>query len=289
MVNKFEFSRVLQNPANLTLADNVLLSETIQEYPFFQTAKAIELKALKIQNSHLYNQKLKVVAAHTVDRSVLFDFITSKKFHTIENTEVEKEAHTTDNSTSLNSVQATPKIEKDSIKMTQQEASRIVDPALFEVKKSINSVNDIVDKEAEAEKKSTVELDVDAPLNFNKNEKHSFSEWLKLTSLKPIERENKIVKKSKPKLIESPLIESFIKTNPKISPVKSSSPKVDLSSNNMQVPNDLMTETLAKVYLAQHNYKKAIQAYKILSLKNPEKSGLFADRIRSIEKLQQNK
>ena len=49
MVNKFEFSRVLQNPANLTLADNVLLSETIQEYPFFQAAKAIELKALKFK------------------------------------------------------------------------------------------------------------------------------------------------------------------------------------------------------------------------------------------------
>ena len=53
-------------------------------------------------------------------------------------------------------------------------------------------------------------------------------------------------------------------------------------------PNEhLMTETLAKVYLQQNNYKKAIQAYKILILKNPEKSGFFADQIRAIEKLQQ--
>ena len=50
-----------------------------------------------------------------------------------------------------------------------------------------------------------------------------------------------------------------------------------------------MTETLARVYLEQKNYSKAIQAFKILILKNPEKSGLFADQIRAIEKLQENK
>mgnify|MGYP003965023165 FL=1 len=46
----------------------------------------------------------------------------------------------------------------------------------------------------------------------------------------------------------------------------------------------LMTETLAKVYLQQKNFKKALQAYHILSLKYPEKSGFFADQIRAINK-----
>jgi hypothetical protein len=50
-----------------------------------------------------------------------------------------------------------------------------------------------------------------------------------------------------------------------------------------------MTETLARVYLAQKKYKKAMQAYKILILKNPEKSSFFADQIRAIKKLQKNK
>jgi hypothetical protein len=45
-----------------------------------------------------------------------------------------------------------------------------------------------------------------------------------------------------------------------------------------------MTETLAKVYLQQKNFKKALQAYHILSLKYPEKSGFFADQIRAINK-----
>ena len=38
-------------------------------------------------------------------------------------------------------------------------------------------------------------------------------------------------------------------------------------------------------YIEQKNYKKAIQAYKILILKSPEKSGFFADQIRAVEKL----
>ena len=49
-----------------------------------------------------------------------------------------------------------------------------------------------------------------------------------------------------------------------------------------------MTETLARVYLQQKNYKKALQAYHILILNYPEKSGFFADQIRAIKKLENN-
>jgi len=49
-----------------------------------------------------------------------------------------------------------------------------------------------------------------------------------------------------------------------------------------------MTETLARIYLEQKKYKKAIQAYEILILKYPEKSIFFANRIKDIKDLQQN-
>ena len=49
-----------------------------------------------------------------------------------------------------------------------------------------------------------------------------------------------------------------------------------------------MTETLARVYLEQKKYSKAIQAYEILILKYPEKSSFFADRISDIKIVQQN-
>ena len=46
-----------------------------------------------------------------------------------------------------------------------------------------------------------------------------------------------------------------------------------------------MTETLAKVYLEQKKYVNAIKAYRILSLKYPEKSSFFATQIKAIKLL----
>tara|TARA_B100000579_G_scaffold97646_1_gene77439 strand:+ start:2386 stop:2913 length:528 start_codon:yes stop_codon:yes gene_type:complete len=49
--------------------------------------------------------------------------------------------------------------------------------------------------------------------------------------------------------------------------------------------NDLTTETLAKTYIEQGHYERAIQAYQILSLKYPKKSGFFANQIKNIENI----
>ena len=51
--------------------------------------------------------------------------------------------------------------------------------------------------------------------------------------------------------------------------------------------DELMTETLAKLLVKQKKYKKAISAYKILSLKYPEKNVFFAGQIQKLKKLQQ--
>ena len=48
---------------------------------------------------------------------------------------------------------------------------------------------------------------------------------------------------------------------------------------------DYMTETLAKIYIKQQKYDDALKAYKILSLKYPEKIILFANQIKLIKKL----
>ena len=45
------------------------------------------------------------------------------------------------------------------------------------------------------------------------------------------------------------------------------------------------TETLAKIYVKQHRYSKALEIIKKLSLKYPKKNAYFADQIRFLEKL----
>ena len=51
-----------------------------------------------------------------------------------------------------------------------------------------------------------------------------------------------------------------------------------------QNSDDLMTETLAKLYIEQKHFTQAIRAYEILSLKYPKKSSFF---VREIEKIKQ--
>ena len=77
--------------------------------------------------------------------------------------------------------------------------------------------------------------------------------------------------------------------NPKINPIDKNTNNQYVTPDSTDENDSLMTETLAKVYLEQQKYESAIKAYHILSLKYPEKSGFFADRIKAIKILQKNK
>ena len=64
--------------------------------------------------------------------------------------------------------------------------------------------------------------------------------------------------------------------------------KVSSKSLKKITKEDYMTETLAKVYVKQEKYKEAMKAYKILSLKYPEKISLFANQIKDLKKRLKN-
>ncbi len=107
---------------------------------------------------------------------------------------------------------------------------------------------------------------------------------MQLAAKKPIVRNNNNIPVQE-KLVKDNLIDTFIQNNPKIIPLEKGKNFTTPIPKNTQ-DNALMTETLASVYLAQKKYENAIQAYKILSLKYPEKSGFFADEIKRIQILQ---
>ena len=62
------------------------------------------------------------------------------------------------------------------------------------------------------------------------------------------------------------MINQFIQNKPKIGNSKILS-EMENDNLNLHEQETLMTETLAKIYLAQNNFDKALQSYKILSLK----------------------
>lgn len=306
-MNVSDFTYLLQHPDKVV--DPVQanqLEDILEEYPYFQAARALHLKGLNNLNSFKYNNALKVTAAYTSDRDILFDFITSKEFlqNSIADTisgktplseqEIISEEIVPENKRESTMIEDS---EDEPLPRSVKDADDILDPALFKSK------DPEIDKTIAQEKKSAEkELEIGKPIPFTKKEKYSFGEWLQLTSLKSIERNKSKLKGDaykgeeeiyfpleedalKKKKFE--LIDKFIASNPKLTPGEHVPNIVDIKESIKLDKNELMTETLAKVYLEQKKYKKAIQAYTILSLKYPEKSGFFADRIKAVEKLQQ--
>jgi hypothetical protein len=328
-MNISDFTYILKNPANINTSQTEAIAAITKEFPYFQAARVIHLKGLKNQDSFKYNQSLKVTAAYTTDRSILFDFITSKTFDQHEISSTIKELHTNTNEieVAVEEVKVNQNLlMEDAIKTKIQEANAILDPDLFQPKVTHLPIAAITETPKEIEKKEQKEnhkeekvalkktevtavetpeeaLQLGKPLAFQNNEKHSFSQWLQLTSLKPIDRsdekqvvqdtenaikktETTILKDEKTKRFD--LIDKFIDKKPKIKPKPTLEKTINLANESNVDQSMLMTETLAKVYLEQKKYKKAIKAYDILILKYPEKSGFFADQIRAIKKLQQN-
>ena len=234
------------------------ISAIVEEFPYFQSARAIYLKGLKDLGSFKYNQELKTTAAHTTDRSILFDFITSDVF-----------------------------LQNDVSTHIKQNFDQIKTIAVNEIQDISNTKSLAKPLENQQGENQTI-LGLGNPLEFNKNETHSFSEWLSLTQKNPINRSEPIKTSNDSSRDEKfALIDAFIANKPKLKPLDKDSKLINIAEDRVVETESLMTETLARIYVEQKNYDKAIQSYQILSLKYPEKSSLFADQIQAIKVLQE--
>lgn len=267
-MNSAEFTYLLQYPENIDAKKTLALNEVISEFPYFQSARAIQLKGLNKTNSFKYNQTLKKTAAYTIDRKVLFDFITSPIF-------------ITKSETTSNTLEEIEVIDAEDVKVLHK---KITDS--FSNKNTETETIAVQNKEVEA---AADVLEIGKPLQFVSSEPHSFNEWMQLIAQKPIEREEIPARKIEKIEEKFNLIDRFIELNPKIKPVDKNAINLDVIIDSFTENESLMTETLAKVYLEQKKYENAIKAYRILILKYPEKSGFFADRIKAIKNLQKNK
>ncbi|MCO6162368.1 tetratricopeptide repeat protein [Flavobacterium sp. NRK F7] len=342
-MNTNDLTYLLNKPHAINDKQTMALEIILQQFPFFQSARALHLKGLYNQESFRYNYELKKTAAHTHDRSILFDFITSQQFATLQKNHIENKEALIHNITVTDSLVLTPiyedtvenieqeventeKIKEDILKPVEEKTEELSQPLEEEtipyetaleiatkeavtnenvtesfIEKNIDTNVNTISEESNSEENITEDstileekLEIGKPLDFNQSEKHSFQEWLQLTKFTPIEREieeKTVVKedeKEDEKLKKIDIIDRFIELNPKISPVKEIVATPLNISKSIEEPTHLMTETLAKIYLEQKKYQKAIQAYEILILKYPEKSSFFANRIKDIKDLQQN-
>jgi tetratricopeptide (TPR) repeat protein len=326
-MNVTEYTQLINKPDAIHEKQTEALEKIVQEFPYFQSARALYLKGLYNQNSFKYNYALKIAAAHTTDRSILFDFISSDTFTTIQKglydqklAEVsdidvnESEVISDDPKLEIreNTVEQSilTSIKEATLPVVELEVPKITIDDFVEIPEEVRTTatsneENVIEETSTAEDSNNNEfveekLEIGKPLPFSLSERHSFQEWLQLSKLKPIEREEQPdqtnISEPEPtsevnfeKQKKNVLIDKFIENNPKIPPIKKDTevPAIFYEPSNAD-NSSLMTETLARVYLEQKKYQKAIQAYEILILKYPEKSSFFADRILDIKHLQQN-
>ncbi len=109
---------------------------------------------------------------------------------------------------------------------------------------------------------------------------NTWQNWLKIDRPKTCEPAEKTI------VVKEKIIDQFIEKNPKISQLKDEvnfvvkEKKDDISH--------LMTETLARLYVEQKLYSKAIKAYEILSEKHPQKIDYFKEKIKEIKDLRKS-
>ncbi len=260
-MKKERFKEIVSSCAST--ADEIKsLKKLADEYPFSQIIHLLLANSSKKNNLEEFKPSLMNAAFHSTDRSILKSLI--------ENNLIPPP--------SIKSVKSSPALAS---KTKQEGASE-------SVIKEIIPKSSVIDSD---------KLIADVLKNLAKLQKikKETALWLdKKPELKTVKKKTvskKITPKSKPKKnlskpkAQTKIIEKFIKEEPRIT--KNSSPmndKQDMSKESTKMREDVISESLAKIFVKQGKNGKAIDIYKKLIWKFPQKKSLFAAQIEKLKK-----
>ena len=221
------------------------LRNILARYPYFQTARLLYLKNLYILHDITFGSELRKAALYVADRRVLFYLIEGDKF--------------------------------------VLESKQVADDLLLEEEPTLDRTLALID----AFLSTIPEETMPAP---NLDLSMDYTSYL----LRDDELEVPVMDEA-PKLKGQDLIDDFIEkaeseTSMRLKVLPEDSVGEETTSAESVLEEDeedesCFTETLAKIYVKQQRYSKALEIIKKLSLKYPKKNAYFADQIRFLEKL----
>lgn len=223
------------------------IQDMLDEYPYFQTARLLYLE--KTKDTPLYKQALSKGAIYTPDRKILFALTEADRHRWTalqEKTDVEK---TADSSFSL--IDKFLEMQPGCPAERQTKEEEILERTLLNPTGVSEDyfLTPMAGEEPEAETPGQMSL-IDSFIEKVENNRVDLS----LRDTEP----------DRPAAVpDSPEEESLTKSGDEA----------------------FLTESLAKIYIKQKRYSKALEIIKKLSLKYPEKNIYFADQIRFLEKL----
>ncbi|TLX76169.1 hypothetical protein E9993_08125 [Labilibacter sediminis] len=304
-MNKAQFVEFLNYPDLASEQTLTELKEIIEEYPFFQIGRMLLLKNLHHLDNIRYNSELKHSSVYIPDRSKLYSLINN--IHKPENEKLPPAKAQDDVAQSVeeeivnevpiqdispekpkpvititdNYLNASDEFTGDDGNIynfsTKEEKLSEEDSALQDI---VLPAADLLDYELSTSTGYSLPQ-LDEIEDINPNENRSFSDWLHVMrySSSPVKEKSE---KKTPKGMN--LIDNFLSAKPKIITAPSSKTKeVDLSEQDTKHQDDILTETLADIYIKQGYKSKAISILEKLLLKYPEKNAYFARRISDLK------
>jgi hypothetical protein len=272
-MNRNDFLNMMSDtvPLNRQLIGEVY--ELIDLFPYFQSAHLLLLKGLNSSTDVKFENQLRNSAIHIADREVLYYLLKKKTSVVAANAEIipEKPPVTDILYDTQQTVIESAKNSTDLINEIEN-SSGDTKPA-YESSSGEDSIFFMDPGFSVPEDNDLLELDLDENQEENNNEA---SDAFDLSDI------NDVISK---KRLQSVLIDKFIIANPRIEPIreKSNLPLEEIHKHLVIEEGGFVTETLARIYISQEYYSKAIDIYEKLSLKFPEKSSYFASQIEKVK------
>lgn len=242
--------QISKREAEPKITDTGSLKNLVHEYPYFQAAIFIYLKALYLQDADDFHTELKRLSITVSDRKALFYYILSEDFDYF--------------------FQQTGK------KAEEEDRTKILLNAFFETRED-NALEE--ELEYSISNSSLATTDYFSYLQISKGQ--DTSEDLQTPKLK---HQNII-----DSFIDKAEHEGGIRIIPETeeeNKISAQKQKDSLKEDTDELNEDIFfTETLAKIYIKQKKYEKAYKIIKHLSLNYPKKNIYFADQLNFLEKL----
>jgi len=280
------------------------IERIIADYPYFQTAHLLYAKALHNTGNLNYHTALKRTSVVAGDRALLYRLIQQKPALTIaipvkeEKAPLKEEKQISNISITYDMVPVLHTEKKPEQTRKEPEIAN-AEPEIVKPEVKQESLEEVIMKPVmeayvETEILKITEKEPETP----EVSERSFTDWLKALAQQtpvidesPKKEEITTEKKTlQPKLktrtekqqqLDRLLSEELRISKPDVS--KDFYAATEKTRSSVIENEDLVTETLAKIYVMQGNRGKAIRAYEILSLKYPEKSAYFATLISEIK------